>query len=186
MKFQYQTDHIPEDSILLVPIARCPLPTVYCSLSIVHCPLFNFHCPLPVHCLLPTSHCPLSVPNAHCLLSTIYCPLFTTHCRLSIAHCPLFTDNCPLPTAHVHCQLTTVHGACCISAASLVLLASNKATAFKELFRFALSGHRFRECGGQWAVILGSGQQTERSKQGVVGGPWAANICQWAVNNGQQ
>jgi hypothetical protein len=89
------------------------------ELPTVHLSLLTVHCLMPtVHCLMLTAGCPLS--TALCLLSTIYCSLSTAHCPLSSTHCPLHSDHCLLPTF------------CCISDASLVLLAFSMATACKK------------------------------------------------------
>jgi hypothetical protein len=107
MKFQCWTDQKPEG----------------CHSITVHCPLLIVQFPLSTACPMFTAHCTLS--TVHCLMPTVYCPLFTAHCSLPTSYCPWLIVHCPLPPVLcllpiVHCQL---HCACCISAASLVLLA---------------------------------------------------------------
>jgi hypothetical protein len=86
--------------------------------------------------------------------------------QLSIAHYPLLT---------VHSQLPTVHAVCMLYL--WFYQPFYEATVCKKYFRFVLSGHTFCECSGQWAVIMGSGQETKGSK----------TMCskQWVVDTGQ-
>jgi hypothetical protein len=169
IKFQYRTERISEGCYSVGAITLCPLFTVHCPLCTVHCALSTVHCSLPiVKCTLSTACPPLPIahcllPSSHCLLSTSYCPLLTVHGSLFNFHC-----HCPLPTAH--CPLLTAHCIYMLYICSIFgSISFLKATVCRNYLRFALSGHRFCECSGQWPVIVCSGQQAERSKR------WAVN-----------